>query len=236
MQYFIRAMNEGYQESSVGKAQRFSCAKSNPVIFRYDRSAAHHSVLVFKHDNSAGLNINTSIGPFRHDGSASRSKRTKEFSSQENQAQYITAIQHERNIPKLISKLLNLAQFVPQISVRRLPKKISQEYTEPAAYSNLLLYQLTRNSTEDDYKLKFKAAREQKNDWSTIAKISNSAITSRSINTSSQVSKLRATTKRRRIGVPLKTIRSRVHIDPLANIQIWLSSNDVAPGSSSHQI
>ncbi|KZV55075.1 hypothetical protein F511_31671 [Dorcoceras hygrometricum] len=77
MQYFKSAMHEGYQKSSVGKAQRIRCAESNPVIFRYDRSAAHHSLVVFRHDNSAGHHINISVGRFRHDGSAGRSQRER---------------------------------------------------------------------------------------------------------------------------------------------------------------
>ncbi|KZV34367.1 hypothetical protein F511_36137 [Dorcoceras hygrometricum] len=98
MQYSKRAMHEGYPESSVGKAQRLSCVESNPVIFRYDRSVFHHSVVVFRHDNSVGQHINISVGPFRNDGSAGRSQRTKEFSSQENQAQYISR-GHSTNSP-----------------------------------------------------------------------------------------------------------------------------------------
>ncbi|KZV33010.1 fringe-related family protein [Dorcoceras hygrometricum] len=131
MQYFKREMHEGYQESSVGKAQRLSCPESNPVIFRYDRSVTHHSVVVFRHDNSAGHHINISVGPFRHDGSTGRSQRTNTTTTSAD----LTGIHGT------------------------------------AAYSNMLLYQLTINSTEDAYKLKFKAAKERKNSRSEFSTV-----------------------------------------------------------------
>ncbi|KZV56583.1 hypothetical protein F511_43459 [Dorcoceras hygrometricum] len=65
----------GYQESSVDKAQRLSCADlinhHHLVIFRCDDSADHHKAVVFRHDDSAD-----------------RSQSAKKFSSQRNQAQY----------------------------------------------------------------------------------------------------------------------------------------------------
>ncbi|KZV36102.1 hypothetical protein F511_19603 [Dorcoceras hygrometricum] len=84
---------QGYQESSVDKAQRLSCEDlinhHHLVIFRCDDSADHHKAMVFRHDNSAGHHIKSSVGPFRLDDSADRSQREKELSSQRNQAQYI---------------------------------------------------------------------------------------------------------------------------------------------------
>ncbi|KZV22828.1 NBS-containing resistance-like protein [Dorcoceras hygrometricum] len=142
MQYFKRAMHEGYQKSSVGKVQRLSCAESNPVIFRYDRSAVHHSVVVFRHDNSADHHINNKVGPFRHDGSAGRSQRVKE------------------SVYNGI--MLNITPTTSTDHAR------TQGYTAPAAYSNMLLYQLARNSSEDVYKLK-------------SAKTSNNQLTSKLI-------------------------------------------------------
>ncbi|KZV53625.1 hypothetical protein F511_29847 [Dorcoceras hygrometricum] len=86
-------MNEGYQESSVDKAQRLSCADlinhHHLVIFRCDDSADYHKAVVFRHDDSAGHHIKSSVGPFRRDDSAGRSQRAKELSSQRNQAQYL---------------------------------------------------------------------------------------------------------------------------------------------------
>ncbi|KZV32724.1 hypothetical protein F511_16401 [Dorcoceras hygrometricum] len=52
---------------------------------RYDDSADHYRVVVFRHDDSAGHH-NSNVGPFRHGDSARRSQRTKESSSQGNQA------------------------------------------------------------------------------------------------------------------------------------------------------
>ncbi|KZV41820.1 DEAD-box ATP-dependent RNA helicase 16-like [Dorcoceras hygrometricum] len=146
MQYFQRAMHEGYQESSVGKAQRLSCAESNFVIFRNLRSVSHHSVVVFRHDYSAGHHINISVGPFRHDGSTDRSQRTKEISSQEDQAQYLFQIY----------------------------RALSNSKSKLKSIKNHLL----------------KAAKERKNYLPEFAKISNSAATSCTLNSSTQVSKL----------------------------------------------
>ncbi|KZV15562.1 hypothetical protein F511_16632 [Dorcoceras hygrometricum] len=83
MQYLNRAMHEqGYQESSVDKAQRLSCAdlinNHHLVIFWYDESADHHKAVVFRHDDSAGHHIKSSVGPFRSDDSADRSQRAKD--------------------------------------------------------------------------------------------------------------------------------------------------------------
>ncbi|KZV35349.1 plasminogen activator inhibitor 1 RNA-binding protein-like [Dorcoceras hygrometricum] len=69
IQYFKRAMHEGYHESSVRRLNRPS-----PVVFRHDDSAGHH---------------NSNVRPFRHEDSAGRSQRTKGFSSQGNQDQYV---------------------------------------------------------------------------------------------------------------------------------------------------
>ncbi|KZV14009.1 hypothetical protein F511_44627 [Dorcoceras hygrometricum] len=94
MQYLNRAMHErGYQESSVDKAQRLSCADlinhHHLVIFRCDESADHHKAVVFRHDDSTGHHIKSSVGPFTLYDSAGRSQRAKELSSQRNQDQYL---------------------------------------------------------------------------------------------------------------------------------------------------
>ncbi|KZV44320.1 hypothetical protein F511_18870 [Dorcoceras hygrometricum] len=53
-----------------------------------DDSADHHRVVVFRRDDSVSHH-NSNVGPFRHDYSAGRSQRAKEYSSQGNQAQYV---------------------------------------------------------------------------------------------------------------------------------------------------
>ncbi|KZV52356.1 hypothetical protein F511_22559 [Dorcoceras hygrometricum] len=115
MQYFKRAMHEGYQESSADKAQRLGCAESNPVIFRYDDSTDHHNVVVFRHDDSVGHHINISARSFRHDGSAGRSQRTKEISSQEDQAQYCSNTEitlRSLNTSTQVSKLTSIERYL----------------------------------------------------------------------------------------------------------------------------
>ncbi|KZV18960.1 hypothetical protein F511_28066 [Dorcoceras hygrometricum] len=82
-------MHEGYQESLVGKSTKTQLCRSHhhhPVIFRCDDSADHHRAVVFRRDDLVGHH-NSNIGPFRHDDSAGRSQRAREFSSQGNQAQ-----------------------------------------------------------------------------------------------------------------------------------------------------
>ncbi|KZV40212.1 hypothetical protein F511_27598 [Dorcoceras hygrometricum] len=120
--------------------------KINEVKPQFNDSADHHRIVVFRHDDSAGHHINIHVGPFRHDGSASRSLRVKEFSSQEDQAQYLPQLYRALSSSK--SKLRSVRNHLP------------------------------------------KAAQERKNHWTTIAKISNSATTSRSLNSSIQVSKV----------------------------------------------
>ncbi|KZV35903.1 hypothetical protein F511_36138 [Dorcoceras hygrometricum] len=85
--------DRGYQESSVYKAQRLSCADlinhHHLVIFRCDEAADHHKEVVFRHDDSAGHHIKSIVGPFTREDSTGRSQRAKELSSQWNQAQYV---------------------------------------------------------------------------------------------------------------------------------------------------
>ncbi|KZV52586.1 hypothetical protein F511_26347 [Dorcoceras hygrometricum] len=168
-------MHEDTNESMVSKAQQRSCAESDPVIFRYDRSSAHQSLMVFRCDNTVGHHINISVGPFRHDGSAGRSQRTKGNSVHRGiklnmkcvyeNAKQIVATTHyvitAHSISSVITSSIRTSKQLP-------PRQISQEYTAPASYSNLLLYQLTRNSTEDVYKLE-------------SAKTSNNQLTSKLI-------------------------------------------------------
>ncbi|KZV41469.1 mechanosensitive ion channel protein 6-like [Dorcoceras hygrometricum] len=89
MQYLKRAMHEGYQETSISKAQRLSCADtSSSYDLGCDDSSDHHRAVVFRHDDSASHH-NSDVGPFRQDDSIGRSQRAKGFSSQGNHAQYI---------------------------------------------------------------------------------------------------------------------------------------------------
>ncbi|KZV14172.1 hypothetical protein F511_14619 [Dorcoceras hygrometricum] len=73
------------------------CKNHDPVIFRYDDSADHHSIVVFRHDDSVGHHIDIYVGHFRHDGSAGRSQRVMEFSSQKDQAQYVCLNAHQNH-------------------------------------------------------------------------------------------------------------------------------------------
>ncbi|KZV48903.1 hypothetical protein F511_16819 [Dorcoceras hygrometricum] len=126
MQYLNRAMHEqGYQESSVDKAQQLNSADlinhHHLVIIRCDDSADHHKAVVFRHDDSAGHHIKSSIGPFRSDDSASRSQRAKELSSQRNQDQYSmiklsTKIRMEiNNLPKATKEQKNYGLTIAKI-------------------------------------------------------------------------------------------------------------------------
>ncbi|KZV27774.1 acetyl-CoA carboxylase 2 [Dorcoceras hygrometricum] len=89
MRYSKHAMHEGYQESSVDKSTTPQLCRSHhhPASFRCDDSVDHHRAVVFRRDDSASHH-NSKVGPFRNDGSVGRSQRTKESSSQGNQAHY----------------------------------------------------------------------------------------------------------------------------------------------------
>ncbi|KZV30853.1 hypothetical protein F511_30902 [Dorcoceras hygrometricum] len=101
----------------------------------YDKSAAHHSLVVFRHDNSAGHHINNNVGSFRHDGSTGRSQRhtlSVVSHTQIRPAQLRHGTQHVNTHiirSHVHLKAVNTSSILTSLSTPLLPQQISQECT-----------------------------------------------------------------------------------------------------------
>ncbi|KZV58060.1 hypothetical protein F511_42595 [Dorcoceras hygrometricum] len=101
-----------------------------------------------QHDDSSGHDT-SNVGPFRHDGSVGRSQRAKGFISKGNQAQYLLP-------PKISSKLSTNSPFKSAASP-------AHGETQQSTIQLSLKLKMGKNHLP-------KAAKEQKNYWSTITK------------------------------------------------------------------
>ncbi|KZV45388.1 hypothetical protein F511_05552 [Dorcoceras hygrometricum] len=170
-------MHEGIKEQSVIKANDTAGNQRSLNTTHSQSSGGNHRSVIFRCNNQSTIIVQWSSGTTTHPTTTSMIALDLQVRQLSRPITTLARLGHQSNSGSISHIKAHSAYSLKPRSLKQLPqlyRALSSSKSKLKSVRNHLL----------------KAAQEQKNHWSTIAKISNSATTSRSLNSSIQVSKL----------------------------------------------